>query len=293
MLIVVSPIVTEYRVVFRACDEVYALHNRPRPFGLDKRGVIALCFQSLVKAIGRFPHEIIVLGDRLSGETLEFFEDFPVSIVNETLHNDRSIQRSFQIAGTFSDDDWVYLCEDDYFHVPHAFEFIDDFLLNRDSILDTEPGAAPNHALTENLRDLPLFIHPPDYPDRYKPTQRRPSFLFVSRHCHWRQISNTTFTFLAQARTIRTFRPLLDRTVDGADDALLSRLLYASESYEDKALCISPVPGLATHMHDGVLTPLVDWKEMVARIQRRPRRFWRPDRLRHRLSMRRIDRGTD
>ena len=29
--------------------------------------------------------------------------------------------------------------------------------------------------------------------------------------------------------------------------------------FNNKALCISPIRGLSTHMTEGVMTPLVDW----------------------------------
>lgn len=250
----------KYRIIFRTCDAVYSVHSLPRPFGLDKRRTIEICFASLLESVRGFPHEIHILGDRLSEETLRFFEKYDVEIINETLDNDRSIERSFELADSFPAEDWVYFCEDDYLHAPHAFEFIDEFIENREAILDTGPGTIDNCSLEKNLGSLPLFIHPPDYPDRYKPDQRRPSFLFLSHHCHWRQISNTTFTFLAQARTVARYRDELQRSVRGADDAYLSRAIYASESYAGRALCVSPIPGLTTHMHEGVMTPLVDWE---------------------------------
>lgn len=259
----------KFRIIFRTCETVYSVHNVPRPFNLDKRSTIKTCFRSLIESVRDFPHEIIVLGDRLCEEMTEFFSAFPVQFINETLGNERSIERSLEIACSFPADEWVYFCEDDYLHLPWAFKYIDEFIRNRANILGT---------------DMPVFIHPPDYPDRYAPGQRQPSQIFLSRYCHWRQVSNTTFTFMAEAKTIRHFLSVLKRAAHSADDDLLSREIYASEPSQgsnsllhillqamgkltaknrNTALCVSPIPGLTTHLHEGVMTPLHDWQKTM------------------------------
>lgn len=259
----------KFRIIFRTCESVYSVHDVSRPFNLDKRSTIKTCFRSLIESVRDFPHEIIVLGDRLCEEMTEFFAAYPVQYINETLDNERSIERSLEIACSFDADEWVYFCEDDYLHLPWAFKYIDEFIRNRANIL----GLA-----------APLFIHPPDYPDRYAADRRQPAQIFLSRYCHWRQVSNTTFTFMAEVKTIRQYLSVLRRSVRGADDDLLSREIYASGPIQDSntlvhtllkgiakltaknrntALCVSPIPGLTTHMHEGVMTPLHDWQKIM------------------------------
>jgi hypothetical protein len=123
--------------------------------------------------------------------------------------------------------------------------------------------------ITGDLARRPLVIHPPDYPDRYLAAQRRSSLLFLAGRRHWRQISNTTFTVLAEAKTYRRFRAAFDRAAHGADDALLSATVYGDQDFASRALCLSPIPGVATHMHAGVMTPLVDWEPVFRHHLRR------------------------
>jgi hypothetical protein len=50
------------------------------------------------------------------------------------------------------------------------------------------------------------------------------------------------------------------RSSRGADDDYLSHWVLERLPYRDRALCLSPIPGVATHMHETVMTPLVDWE---------------------------------
>ncbi len=257
-----------YHVIFRTCDVVHSVHNTPRPFGLDKRTLIKVCFKSLYASLAPYPHKITILGDRLSPEIQEFFKSYPVTLLNEELGNDNSIRRAFELALEVPDNDWAYICEDDYLHTPQAFLWIDDLIQNKQEYLGKKPW---NQAIRLNYSKLythPLVIHPPDYPDRYRSRYMRYGLIFLSKFCHWRQISNTTFTFLMEGKTARRYKSILMRSVKGADDGYLSRKLYGGLTFRNKAICLSPIPGVATHMHDGVMTPLVDWQKIADEILR-------------------------
>ena len=111
-----------------------------------------------------------------------------------------------------------------------------------------------------DLSNIPLIIHTPDYPDRYEPSWRRLSFLFLSKYCHWRQISNTTHTILLQSSTIKKFKKQIKASSIGPSDSILSEKIYGRIFFKNKALCVSPIKGLSTHMTEGVMTPLIDWQ---------------------------------
>ena len=113
-----------------------------------------------------------------------------------------------------------------------------------------------------DLSKIPLIIHPPDYPDRYKPQWKRLSFIFLSKHCHWRQITNTTHTFLLQSSSIKKFEKYIKLSALGPSDAKLSENVYGRILFRNKAICVSPIKGLSSHMTEGVMTPQVDWKSL-------------------------------
>ena len=113
-----------------------------------------------------------------------------------------------------------------------------------------------------DLSRTPLIIHTPDYPDRYDPPWKRLSFIFLSKYCHWRQISNTTHTFLLQSSTVKQFEQHIKASAVGPSDSKLSGKVYGRILFKNKALCVSPIKGVSTHMTEGVMTPLVDWQSI-------------------------------
>jgi len=248
-----------YTVIFRACDSHYSVHGAPRPFGLNKTNLVRVCFLSLLEALKTVNSTIYVLADNISPGLAAFFEQFPVHLISGTWGNDESLRKSFSLALEQPDEEWIYLCEDDYLHAPHAFVWIDDLITHKLNILSYSPRPPWMALFAMNLASRPLVIHPPDYPDRYKPNRRFPSFLFISQYCHWRQITNTTFTFITKAGTLRQFRRTCIEASSGARDGFFSRRMYSRFSFWKKALCVSPIPGVATHCHESVMTPLVDW----------------------------------
>ena len=48
----------------------------------------------------------------------------------------------------------------------------------------------------------------------------------------------------------------------GPSDAKLSGYVYGRILFRNKAICVSPIKGLSSHMTEGVMTPLVDWKSV-------------------------------
>ena len=252
----------KYKILFRACDKVESVHNVSRPFGFSKLETIKLSFYSLYQSLSETQFQIIIIGDDLSKELIRFFSSFQ----NVDIHNDKlgsaakSLQKQISIALKVPSEEWVYLCEDDYLHVPEAFKYITEFIQNKEKYLETSPKKKNYiNRIIGDLSKIPLIIHPPDYPDRYLPAWKRLSFVFLSRYCHWRQISNTTHTFLLQSSTIKLFEEQIKQSAIKPSDAKLSEKVYGRLFFRNKAICVSPINGLSTHMTEGVMTPLVDW----------------------------------
>jgi len=265
--------VPHYHVIFRTCDAVQALRGT-RPFGLDKRTLIKICFLSLYESREGFSSSIHILGDKVSPQLQDFFaqyqtKDSSITFSNGDYGNDESIRQSLELAKAQEPDTWVYLCEDDYLHSAHAFTWMNDLIVHRESITAYKPNRKLWYNLLGDSGTKPLAIHPADYPDRYKPTQRSLSLLFLGNTNHWRQINYTTFTVLAQARTFQAYYPGCFASATGADDAAFSKALLDRVPGKGKALGLSPIPGIATHMHEDVMTPLVDWKGRVEELRSR------------------------
>ncbi len=255
----------KFNILFRACDKVESVHNASRVFGLNKIQTIKVCFYSMYQALQENQYQFTIIGDDLSTELLDFFNKFNNVIVdNEKLGSAaKSLQKQIDIALSIPDDEWVYMCEDDYLHSPQAIKYISEFIENKEKYLKTS-SKKKNYMnrIIGDLSNTSLIIHTPDYPDRYMPPWKRLSFIFLSKYCHWRQITNTTHTILLKSSTIKKFEKHIKDSAVGPSDAKLSGKVYGRFFFKNKALCISPIKGLSSHMHEGVMTPLVDWKEI-------------------------------
>lgn len=261
----------EYFVIFRTCDAVQALRGT-RPFGLDKRSLVKICFLSLYESLKNYPHRMHILGDQISPELESFFRSYMatdkgITLSNGRYGNDDSIRASIQLALEQPDDTWVYLCEDDYLHAANAFEVIDDLVVNSMEVLAFNPSRKLWKIVLGDSGLKPLVIHPADYPDRYLPSQRSLSLLFLGKRNHWRQINYTTFTVLAKASTFKRYSAGILASAEGANDARFSRALLDRVPGKGKALGLSPIPGIATHMHENVMTPLVDWTSRAHELE--------------------------
>lgn len=267
---------TKINIIFRSCDAVNAVHNAPRPFDLDKRSLIKICFKSLHNALKGYNYTITVLGDNLSDEMKSFFYQYDLKLIEGVYGNDESIRQTIRIAEQFDDKEWIYFCEDDYLHKPETFKYIYDLIDNKEKII---PGKIKIKQLLRKreitLLSLKRFfskpnivIHPCDYPDRYSLKYLSKNFIFHTNFCHWRQISDTTFTFLMQVKDVKEKKSVLMKSSHRANDRFLSKNLYGKSFFFNKLLCVSPIPSLSTHMHIETMSPLVDWEELVLKISK-------------------------
>ena len=257
----------KYNILLRACDKVESVHKVKRPFNLNKLQTIKVSFYSMYQSLQGSQYQITIIGDDLSQELIDFLGDFDGVVVHNTKLGSasRSLQKQITMALDVPSDEWVYMCEDDYLHSPKAFKYISEFIKNKEKYLKTSPKKKNYmNRIIGDLSKIPLIIHPPDYPDRYMPPWKRLSFIFLSKYCHWRQITNTTHTFLLESSTIKKFEKYIKASAVGPSDSKLSEKIYGRIFFNNKALCVSPIKGLSTHMTESVMTPLIDW-ELVCR----------------------------
>lgn len=261
----------KFTIIFRSCDTVNAVNNSPRPFNLDKKTLIKICFKSLLNALVGTNYKMIVIGDNLSEEMRDYFLKFDIELIEGIFGNDKSILESIRLAEKVSGDEWVYFCEDDYLHCKNSFEKIMNLIEVKDEIV---PARLKINQLLRK-RTISLFsikryvnkpnlvIHPCDYPDRYNIKYATKNFIFHTKDSHWRQISNTTFTFLIQAKEVIKHKKKFIKSSKRANDGYLSKKLFGRSFFFNKLLCVSPIPSLSTHMHQDTMSPIIDWGQLV------------------------------
>ena len=131
-------------------------------------------------------------------------------------------------------DELIYVCEDDYLHLNDAI-------------------AAMKALYKES--NYEGFYAPYDYPDRYFVDNDKKAEIIMGKYGHLRSIPSATLTIATLGKTWLKFKYDLLRSGAFADDTWTWKAFKQAG-----ALC--PIPGHATHLQDGCITPVINW-EMV------------------------------
>lgn len=248
--------------IYRVCDLKDSVNGLPRPFGLTKDQIIEVGFKSLTNALSKVDHEITIVGDNISKETIKFLHSLAPKaeffVSDKPMGNAKSLLSCFEVAKSSSENDLIFFCEDDYFFLPDAFTRMVHFY----------------ETYTRFMGDL--FYHPTDYPDQYLVNRIKPSLIFSHpQYGTFREVGSTTFTFGCPKKTFNKFYNLLiDCAVRkrvgygplgeevfspaGADDGRFSEIFA-----QNKAKCFSPITSSAAHLHVGTLPYLIDWEKLI------------------------------
>lgn len=240
-------------VIFRSCSEVQAVHGNGRPLGADKSEVLLRCLNSIIKSLKAaqqkgpaFSVRLTILDDHSRPACLDTMgslldkSGFAFEIINLAERgNGASIAACLHWARTHAED-LFYLVEDDYLHEVSAIsEMLDAYA--RAGLLVPE-------------RDPVIF--PCDYPDRYQSLY--PSRVFLGAQRYWRTVLHTTGTFLTSRRNLEHYwHHYLEFSNYGikpgiSEDSTINRIYR-------EVVCLSPMPSLTKHMHEGLDSPFVPW----------------------------------
>lgn len=233
-------------------------------------------FGCLLNAVRNFGlKNFYVIADNCNPETIQFLKLQRIAFEETALGNSQSFVYAInKICDTLAEDAYVYLLEDDYFHLPGS-----------------------RQALLEGLQ-LADYVTLYDHPDAYHLYRNgggpmneaviRPCQVLLSAHHHWRTAISTTMTFAAQVKTLKEdYDILVDQPEKGVplDFKMFVRLskLNTEEDYQilyrlspvfahiirenqqsshPHRILISPIPALSTHCEMGYLSPNIDWMQV-------------------------------
>jgi glycosyltransferase involved in cell wall biosynthesis len=225
--------------------------NKPRWNGKFKHEILRKCFLSLQSDLTD-DDEIIIINDRTTDTTLNWFKSVakcsiyvkdvppidacppwakhpfpdlhPVNI-NCCLP---MMEFLLQICEQ-NPEEIIYVCEDDYLHIPGALTAMKDTMSRFDG-----------------------FYLPYDYPDRYTIDRTRNCELVYLPAGHYRTVPSSTLTMATFGKTFLRFKMELLRAGVFADDTWTWKAFKLAGS-----LC--PIPGHATHLQEGLTSPGRDW----------------------------------
>jgi hypothetical protein len=132
----------------------------------------------------------------------------------------------------------VYFLEDDYLHRPDWFAILQE-------------------AFTIKEADYVTLY---DHNDKYTSAsyQHLNSKIFAGHHCHFRTTPSTTNTFAALYGTL--MEDIAVHTAFSTGTKITKDHEKFLALQEKGRTLISSIPGFATHMESGLLSPCVDWK---------------------------------
>ena len=260
-----------FRVIYRVSDKGHNAQKNKLP-NATKRS----CLLNAIEQFGR--ESIHVIADNCSEEFIDFIKSEGLDFEETHLGNSPSFKYAVtQVINTYSDNDVVYLLEDDYLHLPGSKELIIEGLKIADYVT--------------------LYDHPDQYMTgtlhlRGASPLNRFGFhrwrIYLTAHSHWREAATTTMTCAARVKTLREDYSILMRNPDaGVPDDLgmflrltkqrslidavkifpklkpaMTILLNNFAFFRKKRLLISCIPGRATHCETKWLSPLTEWTKI-------------------------------
>jgi hypothetical protein len=255
-------------ILFRSCEANLSAgslgdgtKDKPRWSGKYKAEILRKCYLSLQTGLDANDH-IIIINDRTSAETLNWmkthtsamFSVVDITPLSELRENHPYPSYHPIIPNACTDlmellvdcaernsEELIYVCEDDYLHVPHAITAMK----------------------TVFSQGYPGFYAPYDYPDRYTIDSSRTCEIHAGFYSHLRSIPSATLTVAALGKTWSRYKY-----------DLLRAGVFADDSWTWKAFsqvgALAPIPGHATHLQDNCISPYINWSEIYESIQLYP-----------------------
>jgi hypothetical protein len=250
------------------------------PFGDDKLRQAEICLRSFRNSLGSLRVKIWAILDGCPEEYRALFqryfapEDLVLVEVNG-IGNRATYGKQLEILVSQRDAEYVYFAEDDYLYLADQFSRMLHFL---------REGRGVD------------FVTPYDHPDCYTlDLHREPKWVTVFEDHHWRTASSTCLTFLSRRSTLRRYRRVFLTYCWRNDDCAMWLSLTKSRVFSpltmlrffargeffrkaplkawlfcwnqilfgQKAKLWVPIPGIATHLSEGLMSPGIDWLALM------------------------------
>ena len=224
-------------IYFRCTSKPETVSGVDRWVDCIKDELVLKCWMSLQLAVVPGDDTFIVIHDELSSGALEFIKETrtcSTEFIEVEPHDIQDRAHTFKLLDVLEDNiekDTAnkihYIVEDDYLHTKESLNICKEIL---------------GSGLWKH------FVVPYDYPDRYS-LDNQACGLMVGPHCHWRTNPSATYTLMARAETWKSTMPIMRE--------------HAPHNFTEDAFkqhpCISPIPGVASHLTLHHMTPIVDW----------------------------------
>jgi len=103
------------------------------------------------------------------------------------------------------------------------------------------------------------FGSPDDNPQKYLDNIQE-SFVYVGNDRHWRSINASGWSVFGNSMVWKNFINLLKENAKTNNYEIFNNIFRQTPS-------ICPLPGVATHLKEGHMTPLINWAEIWKEIR--------------------------
>lgn len=252
-------------ILFRSCEANLSpgslgegAANKPRWNGHFKQEILYKCYKSIQSGL-TVDDYLIIINDRTTTETLEWMKEntiakfsvidiTPLNVLREqhkypsyhpvVINSCQDLMENLVNICKTNPDSLIYVCEDDYLHLPRAIPTMKAMFAN----------------------GFDGFYVPYDYPERYAKNADISTKLLGTNFGHFRTVPSATLTMAATGSTWLKYMFELLRAGVFADDSWTWKAFAQTTA-------ISPIPGHATHLQDNCITPFVDWENVLNSIE--------------------------
>jgi hypothetical protein len=233
------------KIYYRISDNSY---NKDRLEWATKE----YCLKNFTDKFYYHKHNITVIADNVSAETLQMIERYTPSnqiIQTQYGHGALTFNHALQLAMKLDIDDKVYFVEDDYLHRDDA-----DLVLS--DLLDTAPIAT--------LYDHPdKYLNPSEGGNPHCSGRSEQTRLYLGKYSHYKLTNSTTMTFGVTVKTLKLIYDIINQWTSKEHPSYYPYDYYMFQQLISMGyLIVSSVPGYATHTETRWLSPLVEWGEV-------------------------------
>ena len=205
------------------------------------------CLSNAIKVFGR--ENLTVVGDNLDTSTEEMVDRLGVRLVKVSNGSGSGTFRdALDLAiEENSDDEIIYLLEDDFLHKPEAANVI-----------------------KEGVNNFNVYVTGYDHPDKYINKEHggnpfiesggEATRLVRTESTHWKITNSTVMSFAASRKRLLLDKELLYKY--SANHITDSFKFFLELVREKGVACISSVPGVSTHVESAWLSPYTDWSKI-------------------------------
>jgi hypothetical protein len=229
------------RIFQRHCNFSSNSHNKPRPEWFDREKI----FDSFVSTLDERA-EFTAFHDSGNGDIENhFLNKKNVNKISKKGGNDAQSflnLLNYVVEQNYDDEDIIYFLEDDYLHKPGWI----DILLEGFEYIGADYYT--------------LYDHPNKYwSDMW---DKFPSYLIISPSTHWRTTVSTTNTYACKFKTLKKHFEIHVKYCDLVEKWTKDHEKF-THLWSIGSNLLSSIPGYSTHVEGGMLSPIIDWKNII------------------------------